>query len=30
MNADMLHNIGAIDEEFDISSITIPTPTNCS
>ena len=30
MNADMLHNISAIDEAYDISSITIPTPTNCS
>ncbi|MFT4468872.1 ABC transporter substrate-binding protein [Arthrobacter sulfonylureivorans] len=29
INADMLHAIGAIDEEFDVSSITLPTPTNC-
>lgn len=29
MNADMLFNIGSIDEEFEVASITIPTPTNC-
>ena len=29
MNADMLRNIGAIDEDFEVASITVPTPENC-
>ncbi len=29
LNADILKTIGAIDEDFDVASITLPTPENC-
>lgn len=29
LNADILKKIGAIDEDFDVASITLPTPDNC-
>lgn len=29
LNADILKKIGSIDEDFDVASITLPTPDNC-